>query len=145
MAPRLAALIIADEVYYNLHGKAILQGIYNTDLIIPVEPTQAPQLIFYFIIETDISEPFESLKVEVTLPGSAPHSSFVLVPPPQFLRTQAETQKDRSRWYTRFPLLIPAPQLRPGKIEARVIHEKGEIPVTTHWIVLNPAFPPRVN
>ena len=65
MAARQASVIVADEIYFNLHGKAILQGIYNTDLVIPSDPTAVPRLVFYYMIETDLSDPFHSLSVEV--------------------------------------------------------------------------------
>jgi hypothetical protein len=135
MPPRQATVLLADEVFYNLNGKAVLHGVYNTDLTIPNNPTLVPQLIFYFIIETDFSEPFKSLGVEVTLPGNEPSRGIVFLPPPQLLAAQLQAQPARTRWYTRHPLLIPAPYLRPGHIEAKVIHESGEIKVDTPWIV----------
>ncbi len=138
---RQAAVLIADEIYYNLHGKAILQGIYSTDLIINTEQITAPQLIFFFIIETDIGEPFKSLAVEDTLPGSPPLRNFVMVPPPQWLELQAKAQPDRTKFTVRHPLLVPGPILRPGRIEAKVIHDTGEIAVTSQWITLNPPVP----
>src|SRR5271154_3702764 len=94
--PRQATVIIADEIYYNLHGKAILQGMYNSDLVIPADPSTAPQLLFFFIIETDISDPFQSLSVEVTLPEAAPIPNFVMVPPTQWVETQAKTHPERT-------------------------------------------------
>ncbi|MGB7019021.1 MAG: hypothetical protein WBD80_07475 [Xanthobacteraceae bacterium] len=136
MAQRQAAVLIADEIFYNLQGKAILQGIYHSDLIIPTDPTLAPQLLFFFIIETDVSEPFHSLNVQVTLPGNPPVSNVVFVPPPQLITPHI--QPGRTRFYFKHPLLILSPKLRPGKIEAKVIHETGEIPVSTQWIVLSP-------
>lgn len=141
MTIRQAAVLVADEIYFNLHGKAILQGIYNTDMLIASDETRAPQLVFYFMIETDLSEPFQSLSVQITLPGNDPIRQPVFVPPPQFLAAQVQANPARSRWYTRHPVLIPAPVLRPGRIEAKVIHESGEIIVVTPWIV-NPTVAP---
>jgi hypothetical protein len=135
MTARQASVLVADEVYFNLHGKAILHGIYNTDLVITSDQMTAPQLVFYFMIETDISEPFHSLSVQITLPGNDPIRHHVLVPPPQFVAAQAQMNPTRSRWYTRHPVLIPAPVLRAGQIEAKVIHESGEIIVGSPWIV----------
>ena len=97
MAQRQAAVLIADELFYNLQGKAILQGIYHSDLIIPTDPTLAPQLLFFFIIETDVSEPFHSLNVQVTLPGNPPVSNVVFVPPPQLITPHI--QPGRTRFY----------------------------------------------
>jgi len=136
MAPRQALMLVADEIYYNLQGKAILQGIYTTDLIIPTDPTPVRQLLLFFVIETDLSEPFTSLNVEITLPGSTPVRNAVFVPPPQFLATLQQTQPGRTRFFVRHPVLIQNPILRPGLIEAKVIHESGEIAVTGQWIEL---------
>jgi len=132
---RQASLLVADEIYYNLHGKAILQGIYHGDLTIPADPSVAPQLIFFFMGETDVSDPFQTLAVEVTLPGAEPVRNFVGVMPPEFV---TNASAGRTRLYFRHPLLIQAPVLKPGKIDAKVIHEKGEISVGAPWISLNP-------
>jgi hypothetical protein len=142
MAARQASVLVADEVYFNLHGKAILQGIYNADLVITSDEMRTPQLVFYFTIETDLAEPFQSLAIEITLPGSEPIRQPVLVPPPQFLEAQAKTNPTRSRWYTRHPVLVPAPVLRPGRISVKVIYENGEIGVVAPWIV-NLTAPPQ--
>lgn len=128
-------LLVADEIFYNLHGKAVLQGIYHTDLTIPGEQITAPQLIFFFVIETDLSNPFHSIQVEVTLPGAEPVRQPVLIPPPQFITAQANSQPERTRFYLRHPLLIQTPTLRAGRIEAKVIHEAGEIIVGAPWIL----------
>jgi hypothetical protein len=135
MASRQAMVLVADEIYFNLHGKAILQGVYNSDLVINSDEMKAPQLVFYFSIETDLSEPFQSLGIEITFPGSEPIKQPVLVPPPQFLTAQVQANPTRSRWYTRHPVLIPAPVLRPGRIEVKVIHESGEIKLIAPWII----------
>jgi hypothetical protein len=139
---RQASLLVADEIYYNLYGKAILQGIYSGDLTIPVDPSASPQLIFYFMMEADIAEPFKSLAVEVTLPGNQPIRNFVPVMPPEFIKS---VSAGRTRAYYRHPLLLQAPVLHPGKIEAKIIHESGEIEVIAPWIALNPALatPPK--
>jgi hypothetical protein len=131
---RQATLLVADEIYYNLHGKAILQGIYHTDLIIPINPTTVPQLIFYFMMETDAADAFRSLAVEVKLPESTPvrHQVFVTFPVPPF--------EGRKVFY-RHPLLVQGPTLRPGRIEAKVIHEEGEILVGAPWIAPIPVLP----
>jgi hypothetical protein len=140
MMSRQATLIIADEIYFNLHGKAILQGIYNTDLVIPSDPSNAAQLLFYFIIETDITDPFKNLSVEFTLPGSPPVRQFIFVPPPEVVAAIAKSQPQRNRFTVKHPVLIPGPTLRAGRIEAKVITESDEIPITPQWIILNPAL-----
>jgi hypothetical protein len=138
MISRHATLLVADEIFYNLHGKAILQGIYHGDLTIPTNPSVSPQLIFYFMAETDIASPFRSLFAEVTLPGNPPvRNSVALIPPEIF----ANVDKSRTRAYYRHPLLVQSPMLRPGRIEAKLIHESGEIAVGAPWIVLNLPLP----
>lgn len=138
MILRHATLLVADEIYYNLHGKAILQGIYHGDLTIPTNPSISPQLIFYFMAETDIADPFRSLTAEVTLPGNPPVRNPVALIPPEIF---ANVDKSRTRAYYRHPFLVQSPMLRPGKIEAKLIHENGEIAVGAPWIVLNLPLP----
>jgi hypothetical protein len=135
---RQASLMVADEIYYNLQGKAILQGLYHADLTIPSEPAFAPQLIFYFMAETDVDEPFKVLHAEVTLPGNQPVRNFVNVIPPELFKS---VPPGRTRAYYRHPLLVTGPILRSGKIEAKLIHEKGELIVGAPWIVLNQPTP----
>jgi hypothetical protein len=134
MAERHASLLVADEIYFNLYGKAILQGIYHHDLGITVDPSSALQLVFFFITETDISDPFQSFAVEVTLPGSEPIRTAVPIMPAAIV---AAANPGKTRLSYRHPLLVPAPVLRPGQIKAKLIHEKGEIIVTAPWIVHN--------
>lgn len=135
---RQVSLLVADEIYYNLYGKAILQGVYHGDLTIPADSSTSPQLIFYFMAETDLADPFRSLVVEVTLPGSQPVRNVVGLIPPEVLQN---VSRERTRAYYRHPLLVQSPVLRPGKIEAKLIHESGEIIVGAPWIVLNPPAP----
>ena len=132
MADRHASLLVADEIYFNLYGKAILQGIYHHDLGIAVDPSPVPQLVFFFIAETDQSDPFQSFAVEATLPGSEPVRAEVPLMPAAIV---IAANPGKRRLYYRHPLLVPAPLLRPGEIKARLIHEKGEIVVTAPWIV----------
>lgn len=134
---RQATLLVADEIYFNLHGKAIFQGIYHSDLAIPTNPSTAPQLIFYFMMEADVTDPFRSLTVEVTLPESAPVRNPVFVIPP------VPSIAGVTKLFYRHPLLIQGPVLKPGRIEAKVIHEGGEIAVGAPWI--RPLGIPKLN
>src|SRR5262245_55481142 len=133
---RQASLIVSDDFFVSLTGKFIVHGVYTTDIIIPVDPTPVHQLVFVFHVETDIDEPFERLRLQVTLPGQD-RPTAVEVPNLKVLPTP-----ERTRWLTRFPLLMPQPVLRPGRIDARVIHEKGEIIATAPWISLAQAQAP---
>ena len=83
--------------------------------------------------ETDLDDPFRSLDLEVTLPGSEPVRQSVPVAWP----VQPETA-GRSKIFVRWPLLISMPTLRPGRIDAKVIHDAGEIVIGAPWITLNP-------
>lgn len=142
MGDRQATLLVADEIYFNLYGKVTLQGIYQSDFAIAVDPSPIPQLVFFFVAETDISQPFHSLAVEVTLPGNDTIRNQIMILPPAIASQAAAANPGRTRLIYRHPLLVPAPTLRPGQIKAKLIHEKGEIAVTTPWILYNePAKP----
>jgi hypothetical protein len=136
MIPRHASVLICDELLFSLTGKFNLLGNYTGDIAIPSDPNTALQLVFYFIVETDVSDPFQLLTFQVTLPKSEPVVQVVPVPP------LLPPPPDRPRWTLRWPLLIPQPVLRPGKIEAKVIHEKGELIAGTPWIVAGQQPPP---
>jgi len=131
MIPRHASLFICDEILFSLTGKFNLLGAYTSDLTIPNDPTVGAQLVFYFVIETDVSDPYKSLRIEVTLPETAPIVQAIPVVP-----QIAPILPDRPRWTMRWPLLIPQPVLHPGRIVAKVIHEKGELIAGAPWIVL---------
>jgi hypothetical protein len=141
MAERQASVLVSDEIYFNLYGKVILQGIYQTDLGIAADPSQIPQLVFFFSIETDPNDPFHSLAVEVTIPGGQAIRTSVGIFPPEIAAAAMAASPGRARLIYRQPLLVPGPTLRPGKIDAKVIHEKGEIAVSAPWIVLNKQKP----
>jgi hypothetical protein len=130
MIPRQVTVLVCDELLISLTGKVTLLGNYTGDISIPTAPTTVPQLVFYFIIESDIDDVYRSLSLQVALPDSLPIVQPVPVIP------QTTTQQNRSRWTMRWPLLIPQPSLNPGRIEAKVIHENGEIIAGAPWIVL---------
>ena len=122
---RQASVLVADEIYYNLSGKAILHGVYHGDITILQDPSSPIQLVFYFMAEADLTAPFESLIAEVKLPGStAVRESVGLISP--------DTNKNKNagcleRAFYRHPLLVRMPTLRPGRIDVKMIHESGEI------------------
>jgi hypothetical protein len=128
---RQASLLVADDIFYNLHGKAVLQGIYHADLILNTQSAIVPQLIFFFIAESDLNDPFRSAFVEVTLPGNEPIRQQVPVAWPM----QIPAPSERTKVFVKWPLLVGWPTLRPGRIEAKFIHEGGEIIVGAPWIV----------
>ena len=131
---RQASLLMADEIYYNLYGKAILQGVYQGDIRIPTDPSFSHQFIFYFMAETDSTDPFRSLVAEVTLPGNPTVREVVGLIPPEVIKNASK----EARAFYRHPLLVRTPTLRPGRIEAKMIHESGEIIVGAPSILLIP-------
>jgi hypothetical protein len=138
MASRHATVIICDEILFSLTGKFNILGNYTADLSIPQNPTQLPQLVFLFLIETDATDPFQSLSLRVAFPDSEPIKHSI----PTFANP---VTLERPRSTIRWPLLIPQPSLRPGPIEAKVIHEKGELIAATPWVVLASPQPRPVN
>jgi hypothetical protein len=131
MSPPQAMVLVADEVLYTMFGKVYLNGVFTGDITIFADPTVATQLIFMFFLETDIDEPFTSLALQVTLPGNSPVQVEVPVVPPPSPRPHG-----RTRQFYRWPLVIQTPTLRPGRIEAKAIHDKGEIVASAPWITL---------
>jgi hypothetical protein len=132
---RQASVLISDDLWVSLVGKFIVNGVYTTDIVIPTDPTVGGQLVFLFQIVTEIDDLFESLQLQVTLPGVPPTTAEIPIAP--FFPTPGHT-----RWLLHWPLLVRQPVLRPGRIEAKVIHEKGEILPPTPWISLATQAPP---
>lgn len=132
---RQASVLVSDDLYVSLIGKFIINGLFTTDIVIPIDPTIAVQLVFLFQIETDIDDPFEKLQLQVTLPGQPPTTADIQLAP--FIPAAG-----RTRWLLHWPLLVRQAVLRPGRIEAKVIHERGEILTTTPWISLATQAPP---
>jgi hypothetical protein len=120
MIPRQATVIVCDEFFTSLTGKMTLSGIYTGDIVIPSSPIIAGQLIFFFIVEGNVSDPFNLLELEIALPGETPVRISVPV-------HAMEVLPDRPRTIYRWPLLISPAILIAGPIIAKVIHEKGEM------------------
>jgi hypothetical protein len=127
---RQASLLVADEIFFNLQGKAILHGIYTGDLVIATVPAALAQLIFFFNAETDLSTPFKSLAVQVTLPESQTVTHVIPIEP-----HASQLLTERTTLFIRYPMFLPNPILRPGRIVAKLVHDRGEISVSAPWIV----------
>jgi hypothetical protein len=84
-----------------------------------------------FTIETPISDPFKSLTLRVSFPGSEPIE--MIAPTGTPLRAGSDSR--RRQIVYRLPLLTPQPILRPGRIVATVIHENGEMEAGSFWVV----------
>jgi hypothetical protein len=133
---RQATVLVSDEWTYSLNGKTNAFGIYTNDIVIPKDPTEGFQLIFMFIIETAPDDPFQTLEVAVELPGGDSRRLPIGLP------GTILSVSDQRRWCTKFPLLFARPILKPGFIEAKVIHERGEISAAAPAIVLAGSTPP---
>ena len=127
---RQASVLVCDDFTYTLSGKSNLLGVYTTDIVIPLDPTYANQLIFLFLIETSPDDPYLSLALHVVLPGG--DTRHLALETTRFVPTVA----DQRRWSLRYPLLFANPILRPGPVEAAVLHEKGTISTAAPFIVL---------
>jgi len=127
---RQAAVLVSDDWTYSLNGKSSVFGIYSNDIIIPKDPTEGLQLVFTFIIETAPEDPYQTLEMAVELPGGDSRRL------PVDMTRIILSVSDQRRWCGRFPLLFARPILRPGFIEAKVIHERGEISTAAPAIVL---------
>jgi hypothetical protein len=129
---RYASVLVADDVTHSISGKLNLSGVYPTDIVIPFEPWTANQLVFVFIIETDPTDPYQSLTVHVELPGG--DSRHMVLP----LKNFAPGEADKRRWSLKYPLLFSNPILQAGPIFANVIHESGILFTGAPVIVLRP-------
>lgn len=139
MTGRQAFLIVADDVQVGLTGKLNIHGVYTGDIGIPNTSVRAPQLVFIFVAEADLTDPFRSITLEVTIPGNDSRRVTLPVPPiPQ------PVGQGRTRQTFRHPFLVQWLTLKPGHIEAKVIHEKGEIVVSSPWITQLESTPPAI-
>ena len=127
MSARTAILTVADDLLTSIGGKQTLQGIYVGDISIPTTPAVITQMVFYFIIECSVDDIFKSITLEITFPGEAPKQIPVSFATPII-------PAGRSKHIIRATAMIQFPILRPGRIDAKVIHEKGEIIVAAPWI-----------
>lgn len=130
---RNVSVLVCDEVLFNLGGKAFLQGVYTGDILIAADPSTVPQLVFYFTVDTELSEPFTTLTAEISLPEAVPtRISIPIFPFPM------QPLPGRTKRIIRWPVVVPFPVLRAGRISIKIIHEAGELPVNGPWIVCNP-------
>jgi hypothetical protein len=113
---------------------------YTGSIAIPVDEWFTPQLVFLFLVTTDLNEPFQSLACQVTLPGAEPFTLNAPTPndpvDPELLKLGA-----RRRIY-RIPMVLSRPVLRPGRIESKIIHEKGEFSPIGMPFIVKATLPP---
>src|SRR5262249_15936955 len=133
---RQANVLVCDELYVTLTGKLTAMGIYTGDIIVPAPGVVVPHLIFLFLVETTSDDLFESIMLEATLPDHHPVRSSI--PVPQFVFSEG-----RTRWGAKYPLLVQQPRLFPGRIIAKLIHDKREIIAFAQWIAIPPQPSPQ--
>jgi hypothetical protein len=131
MTERKASAFVCDEALFSLSGKITISGMYTQDILIAGNEQQISQLVFFFTIETPISQPFDFIKLRATLPASEPVEVAPAITMPQTLSADPR----RRQIIFRLPMLIPMPVLRPGRMVASVIHEGGEMEAGGFWIV----------
>ena len=129
MTGRQASVLVSDDILISLQGKFTVIGVYTADISIPEDGTTAPQLAFLFVVECGVDDRIESLTLEVKLPGNAPEQQVIPI-------VKSSVLPGRTKLLYKLPFLIIQPVLHPGRIEAKIIHEKGEIPVAGPWISL---------
>jgi hypothetical protein len=126
---RQVNVLLADEMTASLVGKITLTGIYTSDIFIPVDPFIVPQLVFLFSFETDFDHQFQSVQVQITLPGNPPAIFSAPTVP------VSRVPEGHTRLVIRHPFLVQQAILRPGHITAKVIHAEGEIEIASlPWI-----------
>jgi hypothetical protein len=130
MIDRKASVFACDDLHQSLNGKLTISGMYAQDIVIAGEEVMAPQLIFFFMIEGPLADPFKNITLKVVLPGEAAQEQPISVGP-----MPPSVDPRRNRMLMKIPYLISRPILRPGKIETIVIHEKGELDAGGVWVV----------
>ncbi len=128
-------MLVSDDLLFSLSGKITALGIYTSDIALQTIPAAVPQLAVLFVIECGAADPFQSLTLEVSVPGEA----VPRVQPWAILRPPLPSE--RTRIIYRVPFLLQNLKLVPGQIKARVIHEKGIIEVGGPWIAALPQGP----
>jgi hypothetical protein len=124
-----ANMLVCDDVLVSVSGKFNLLGVYSTDIGVPKDGQIAPQLVFFFMLEGDLSERPHFVSLEVSFPGGNSRSITVPAQVPQ------GPAHGRTKWFARIPFLVQQVMLRPGKIEAKVRYDGQELAVAGPWIV----------
>ena len=125
-----ATLLVCDDVRVEWNSKAILIGLYTTDMTIPFEPFIVPQLQFFLIFECGVAERPNKLTLEITLPKQSPIKWEIPLP------EMGPVPEGRTRFFLRQPFAVGNPQLMAGHIVGRVTFDGGEIAVGGPWIML---------
>jgi hypothetical protein len=127
---RQAVVLACDDLLVSLNGKLAISGLYTGDILIPSQPFLLAQLIFLFVIEGTVDDLPKLLTLEIQLPGQPSIQNRIDLPPGGI-----QPESERARWTLKMPLRIAPALLSEGRIEAKVIHENGEISARAPWIV----------
>jgi hypothetical protein len=136
-----ANVLVCDDLWYSIAGKINLFGIYTGDIVIAADTQLVAQLIFFFTVEGDLSEPpTKALTLEVALPNDPPRTMVIQSPV-----LGDGKASGRTRWFSRTPFVLPQIQLRPGRIRARVLYGTEEITLSAPWVTRWVAPPTAAN
>src|SRR5262249_994037 len=114
------------------NGKFTVAGLFTGDIVIAQSPSQLVQLVVVFEIKTPVGNPFKKLVLQVSFPNEENPRQLDLT---SSLPAQSGALPGRTVTMLRLPFLIQAPTLSSGAIEAKVIHEDGELLAGKQWIV----------
>ena len=128
MSDQNVSVIMCDDLRLEVSGKIIIVGMYPSNIVMPTAELVVPQLQFFFTVDFPRDAVPQRLSYEVELPGEQPQRSDVPVVLPVF-------QEGHTRWMGRHALTVTSPTLRPGKIQASVITDKGVFPAVAGWVV----------
>jgi hypothetical protein len=131
MPDRQATFFVCDDVLIALNGKFTISGLYTGDIIIAQSPAQLLQLVVMFEIKTPTNKPFQKLILQVLFPNDENPRQLDMT---AALPAVIPVLPDRTTAVLRLPFLIQSPVLTSGAIEAKVIHEEGELSAGKQWI-----------
>jgi hypothetical protein len=129
MISRDAMFFLCDDVLVALSGKMTIAGMYTSDIIIPNEGIQIAQLVAVFTIRTPMETPFQKLVLQISMPGEENPQQIDLSG-----QSKSASIPGRTTLNYKLPFLIGNPILHSGPIEAKVIHESGEMLAGRHWV-----------
>jgi hypothetical protein len=125
-------VLICDDLLVSVGGKWTASGIYVGDVVIPSDEILVQQLVLMFTAQASKESPWEHLSFQVLFPGDEEPKKLDV---PQDNLPKPEQAGERRGVILRSPLLIQNQWLRPGKIRAGILDERGELALQTPWII----------
>ena len=130
-----AMLLVCDEANMSLtSGKHNLIGIYTGEIGIPKEPQILNQIVFYFVIDCDLTKLPPVMIVEITIPGDTPKQ----LPIPMLPTPPMPIPPNRTRGVLQIPFAMRSLNVRAGRIEGRVIYGSEVVPVLGPMLTVSP-------